>query len=44
MAVRIFIRSDSTVPAARLDYGDNHPAFEFRNNVMTVAPRHLVWI
>lgn len=36
MATRIFIRPDNSVPTARLDYGPNHPAFEFRNNVMAV--------
>ena len=44
MATRIFIRSDNSVPTARLGYGDNHPAFEFRNNVMTVDDSETVLI
>ena len=36
MATIIFIRPDNRVPTARHGYGDNCPAFEFRNNVMAV--------
>lgn len=31
----LFIRNDGQ-PVARLGYGDNHPAFEFRDNVLQV--------
>lgn len=44
MAVRIFIRPDNSVPTARLDYGDNHPSFEFRSNIMTVDDSETVLI
>ena len=44
MATRIFIRPDNSVPTARLGYGDNCPAFEFRNNVMVVDELDTVMI
>ena len=44
MANKVFIRTDNSVPTARHGYGDNCPAFEFRNNVMVVDELDTVMI